>query len=316
MYDLLLSADMMVDDPDAMAELLEKKVGLLRNPSWRQAFPNHPYVAWFLRTHKSLAVAPTRIEPQGHKDAPNHGDPVFPVYLQSLVEFQGAARPIKTHATVLITRRLEQLLERLHRHRVPFRVAPLTTEMPFERLWIGVTPERPTYDPAADGGLCIEVMGFAPLQIPDSVWEAPEPLDQPPGSLVRVVRREYLVRDLDVTLAALATNLDLEPEGAVESFSGLGFRRARIGFNVPHSATLDLIEATRWNSEPGRYVHSWGPGPYRIQISVNGLDAKADQLRTANVEFDVVEADESAPRRLRINPNELAGVLIEFVAHG
>src|SRR5882724_10429344 len=74
-FTMLLSGDLMVADPDATAQLLVERLGLIGHPNWRQAFPNHPYVAHFLRTHKSLAVAPTRIEPQGHTDRPNEGDP-------------------------------------------------------------------------------------------------------------------------------------------------------------------------------------------------------------------------------------------------
>ena len=61
MYDLLLSADLMVTDPDAAADLLVRRLGILAHPNWRQAFPTHAYIAHFLRVHKSLAVAPTRI---------------------------------------------------------------------------------------------------------------------------------------------------------------------------------------------------------------------------------------------------------------
>src|SRR2546430_2586312 len=101
MYDFLLSADLMVPDPDATAALFAKALGVRDHPRWRQAFPNHSYVAWFLRVHPSLAVAPTRLEPQGHRHVENPSDPFFPAFLQSLIDFQGAARPIKTHATVL-----------------------------------------------------------------------------------------------------------------------------------------------------------------------------------------------------------------------
>ena len=79
MFELLLSADMMVSDPDAMAELLVSRLGIYKHPRWRQAFDNHPYIAHFLRVHKSLALAPTRVEPQGHLDLPNPGDPLFHV---------------------------------------------------------------------------------------------------------------------------------------------------------------------------------------------------------------------------------------------
>uniref|UniRef100_UPI0035DEAB3E hypothetical protein n=1 Tax=Janibacter limosus TaxID=53458 RepID=UPI0035DEAB3E len=143
MFTMLLSGDLMVADADRMAQLLVDKVGITGHPNWRRAFPGHPYVAHFLRTHKSLAVAPTRVEPQGHLDADNPGDPMFPIYLHSLEELQGVTRPIKTHATVLITDDLKGVTQRLHERRVPFRPARRTPEMPFDRLWVGCLPRGP-----------------------------------------------------------------------------------------------------------------------------------------------------------------------------
>ena len=49
-----------MSDPDRMAGLLVEKLGIYGHPNWRQAFENHPYIAHFLRVHKSLAMAPTR----------------------------------------------------------------------------------------------------------------------------------------------------------------------------------------------------------------------------------------------------------------
>src|SRR5258708_11528332 len=115
MFELLLSADMMVSDHDAMAELLVSRLGIYKHPRWRQAFDNHPYIAHFLRVHKSLALAPTRVEPQGHLDLPNPGDPLFHDFLESLRAFQGAHRPILTHSIAALPPppHPRQLLDRL-----------------------------------------------------------------------------------------------------------------------------------------------------------------------------------------------------------
>jgi hypothetical protein len=314
-FDLLMSADLMVKDADRMAALLVDKVGLLGHPNWRQAFPGHPYVAHFLRTHKSLAVAPTRVEPQGHLDAPNAGDPMFPVYLHSIEQFQGVDRPIKTHATVLISDDLPGVVQRLQDKRVPFRLARLTPEMPFDRLWVGCTPEDPRYDPSVDGGLCIEVMGLAPLQIPEAALEVPppEPRDPEPGSLARVVARGFLVRDLDDVLRRLAENLDWTPSGPVEVLEEEGVRRARFGFRMAHSATLDLLEPTRWDSYAGRFLHNWGPGPYYCRLSAHGLEAKAADLTRRGTAFTHLEGHDGP--FLRLDPDDLDGALVEIVEH-
>lgn len=318
MFDLLLSGDLMVSDPDDMAARIVGKLGLHGHPNWRQGFANHPYVAHFLRAHKSLAVSPTRVEPQGHLDSANEGDPFFPLYLKSLEAFQGPFRPIKTHATVLVARDFGAVVERLSRRRQPFRLARVTPEMPFDRLWVGCTPERPDYQPSVDGGLCVEVMPLDPLQMPADTFltPPPEPRGLGPGDPVRVVSRGFLVRDLDDTLRRLSENLDFEPAAPVETLVESGYRRARMGFSLPHSATLDLIEPTRWDSEMGRYLHNWGPGPHYIRISVNGLAAKADDLRTRGTRFSLMEHCEAVDGGLiRVDPAEFDGAIFEFVEH-
>jgi hypothetical protein len=314
-FTMLLSGDMMVPDADRMAKLLVDKVGLIGHPNWRQAFPSHPYVAHFLRTHKSLAVAPTRVEPQGHLDFPNEGDPMFPVFLHSLEEFQGVFRPIKTHATVLITDDLPGTIQRLHEKKLPFRIARLTPEMPFDRLWVGCTPEDPRYEPSVDGGLCIEIMGYDPLQMPEAVRSSPPPeaRDAQPGDLSRVVARGFLVRDLEDVLYRLSENLDWEPTGPVEVLEQDGVRRARMGFEIGHSATVDLLEPTRWDSEAGRYLYNWGPGPYYVRLSAHGLDAKAADLDERGTRYTRVDSSDGP--LLRIDPEELDGILIEIVEH-
>ncbi|WP_079437137.1 lactoylglutathione lyase [Zoogloea sp. LCSB751] len=318
MFDLLMSADMMVPDPDAMTDLLVKKLGIHSHPNWRQAFDNHPYIAHFLRVHKSLAVSPTRIEPQWHLDRPNPGDPLFHDFLESLMAYQGRHRPMLTHSIVLACQgpKFDALVDKLMRRRLPFRMAQRTPEMPFDRLWLGVTPEDPHYRPVVDGGLCIEVMPMEPLQMPADTFAtpAPQPRDPKPGDMIRVTARGFLVRDLDHTLRCCSSNLDWEPVGEVEALHREGCRRATMGLTLQNSASLDVIEATRWDSEAGLYLNSWGPGPYYIRIAVNGLAAKAEDLRARGVKFTWVQESEAVGggSLIKIDPAELNGQVFEF----
>ncbi|NKI16492.1 lactoylglutathione lyase [Spongiibacter sp. KMU-166] len=317
MFDLLMSADMMLEDPDGMAELLNEKLGIHKHDNWRQAFDNHPYIAHFLRVHKSLAVSPTRIEPQWHLDAPNPGDPMFHDFLESLKDYQGRHRPMMTHAVVITLPqdKFSAFIDKLMRRKLPFRMAQRTPEMPFDRLWLGTTPENPSYSPEVDGGLCIEVMGTEPLQMPAEVFaDTPTlPRDPKPADMVRVTARGFLVRDLDDVLWRLSTNLDWEPE-SIEQFNDEGYRRARMPFRAVSSASLDIIQPTRWDGEAGLYLNNWGPGLYYIRISVNNLEAKAEDLRARNVTFSWIESSESVGGKplLRVDPAELRGQLIEF----
>ncbi len=318
MFDLLMSADMMLSDPDNMADLLASKLGIHKHPNWRQAFDGHPYIAHFLRVHKSLAVAPTRVEPQVHLDQPNHGDPMFHDFLESLRDYQGRHRPMVTHSIVLALKgaKFDLLVEKLMRRRLRFRMAQRTADMPFDRLWLGCTPEDPHYEPSVDGGLCIEVMPMEPLQMPADTFATPAPQarDPKPGDMIRVTSRGYIVRDLDETLRRVSANLDWEPEGPVETLVREGYRRATMEFTLPNSATLDVIEATRWSGEAGVYLNSWGPGPYYIRIAVNGLKAKAEDLTARGVRFQWIEESEAVDGKslIRVDPAELRGQLFEF----
>lgn len=318
MFDFLLSADMMVPDPDGMTELLVDKLGIYKHANWRQAFEHHPYIAHFLRVHKSLALAPTRVEPQVHLDKYNPGDPLFHEFLESLKDFQGRHRPILTHSIVVAatTDKNAALFERLQRRRQPFRLARRTPDMPFDRLWVGCTPENPRYEPSVDGGLCIEVMPSEPLQMPPATFISPppEPENFKPGEIVRVTARGFIVRDLDDTLRRCSANLDWEPRQAVEDLKDEGCRRAKMAFTLPHSATFDVIEPTRWNSETGLYMHNWGPGPYYIRLAVIDLAAKAEILRERGVRFTWIPESEAVDGRplIKIDPEELDGQVFEF----
>ncbi len=320
MYDLLLSADMMVPDPDGMADLLSEKLGIYQHKNWRQAFDNHPYIAHFLRVHKSLAMSPTRVEPQWHLDKPNPGDPFFHDHLESLMDFQGRHRPMITHAVVLTmtNENLGRLIDRLHRNKMPFRLAQRTKEMPFDRLWVGMTPEEIDYQPRVDGGLCIEIIPTeAPHFPPEIFTNPPQPTDFKDGEMVRVTRRGFLVRNLDYTLKCCAENMDLKTAGPVRTFKDEGYKLGRFEFRAKTSATLDVLEPTQWDSHAGLYLNNWGPGLYYIRISVVNLEAKAEMLREKGVNFEWIESSEAVDGRplIRVDPAELKGQLFEFEEH-
>ena len=119
--------------------------------------------------------------------------------------------------------------------------------------------------------------------------------------------------DLDAVLRDLSVNLGWEPAGAVQMHAEDGYRLARMGFAVGHSATLDLIEPYRWNSEAGYYLNTWGPGAYYIRISVQGLDARAQDLSERGTSFVELPPSSSHGRMLRVDPRDYEGALVEFV---
>jgi hypothetical protein len=318
-FDMLMSADFMVHDADHTADVFVKKLGLYGHPKWRHGFTNHTYIAHFLRVHRNRTFAPTLIEPQAHLDKPNTGDPVFPEHLKSLEDFMGKHRPIITHSNVQTTDNLPELIEKLARRRLPFRIAPWTAEQPTDRMWVGMTPENPRYEPSVDGGLCIEVITTKALQMPADTFDlpTPQPAELAEGEMVRCTARGWIVRDLDDTLRRISSNLDWEPRDPVVSLDREGYRMARMGYVLENSATLDIIEPTRYNSRAGYFLHNWGPGPFYARIAVKGLDAKAEDLRSRGTRFTIEHDCESAGggRVLHVDPQDLEGAVFEFVEH-
>jgi hypothetical protein len=318
-FDLLVSSDFMVPDPDATMTTFVKALGIPEpKPRWRQAPKRHAYVAWFARVHPSFAVAPTVIEPQGHRHLDQPDDPFFPDHLAELARFQGAHRRHKLHATVLATARFEELVAKLVRRRVPYRLAPMSAELPMDRIWIGISPESPRYDPSYDGGLAVEVLPLRALRLPDDTFQVPppEPLDPAPADMIRVVARSHLVRDLDDTLRRLSLHLDLEPAGRVDVIAEEGYRRARMRLALPHSAALEILEPFDGDSVVGRHLATWGPGPYATRIAVYDLDAKREDLAARGTRFaDLPPSSAVDGRRVAVDPEAVEGHLFEFVEY-
>jgi catechol 2,3-dioxygenase-like lactoylglutathione lyase family enzyme len=317
MYQFLLAADFMVPDPDMTKETFCNGLGLPdQRDTWRQDLPNHCYLTWHLRVHKSLAVAPTRIMCQGYKEVPEPSDPLFGPYLHFLDEVQGEFRPMKSHAMVLISDRLAELEEKLQRRKLPFRIAPIAEGLAFDRIWVGVTGSDPYYEPSVDGGLFIEVMEPGPLQLPEDTWKVPPPTptDPAPGEYARVASRGYLVEDLDEVLRLLSMNLDWEPDGPTEDVPEEGYRRARMHLSLPHGSAVELIQPTKFDCPAGRYLATWGPGIYHTRLAVAGLDARADDLSSRGTRFtEMPESRVVNGRRLSVNPDDVGGALFELV---
>ncbi len=318
MFELLMSADMMVPDPDGMTEMLVDKLGIYKHERWRQAFDNHPYIAHFLRVHKSLAVSPTRIEPQWHLDRPNPGDPLFHDFLESLKDFQGHHRPMITRSIVLALHgdKFDALVDKLMRRRLPFRMAQRTPEMPFDRLWLGATPEQPYYQPTVDGGLCIEIMPTEPLQMPPETYQLPpmQPRDLKPGDMVRVTARGFLVRDLDETLRKVSINLDWEPAGRSRA-SAAKVTAVRVWVSPCRTVPLSMCSKRPTGTPtPATTSITGGQVPYYIRIGVNDLAAKAEDLRSRGTRFQWIESSEAVGGRalIKIDPQELNGQVFEF----
>jgi hypothetical protein len=103
--------------------------------------------------------------------------------------------------------------------------------------------------------------------------------------MVRVLRRSWIVEDLDATLAALDRNLDWQPAADPTVDETYGCRRAVLGFAHPRSADVEVL-APNGPGEIHDSLTSWGPGAWVIRIGVNDLEAKADDLGRRRTPFD------------------------------
>jgi hypothetical protein len=318
LYDFLLSADFVVDDADAALASFVEVLGLPdQDPRWRMAGPRNPYVAWMARVQRSMAHAPTRLEIISVSPAPvaDPEDPALKPALDNVIKFQGAARPVKTHATVLVSSHFDEILTRLSRRRVPYRLSPKTEEMSLDRVWVGVSADGAIYDPSYDAGLAIEILPVGPF---GAVYKDPTSAQtaRTAGGLVRVESRSFLVRDLDSSLRALSLYLDLEADGPVELIADDGYRRARMRLGLTTGCALELVEPVDWSSPAGRYLATWGPGPWTTRLTVDDLDSTRNALLERQIPFEELKGTVALGGRdaVRLDPTLLGGALFELVS--
>jgi hypothetical protein len=287
MYDLLINAEVITDDVMMAERLMVDALGFPpQREQWSSAAPGKGFTFLFARVHPSLKVSPTRVEAMGVSYVDESLDPATTLpFLPALFSAQGQ-RPWKTHANELATSDIEGVAERLRRNGCRFFTMPATETNPFTRLWIGWTSDDPgAYQPDVDGGLMIEICETGALMQGPALWDPVPPLDLPSGSMVRVLRRSWIVEDLDATLAALNRNLDWQPVADPTVDESYGCRRAVLGFAHPRSADLEVV-APNGPGEVHDSLSTWGPGAWVIRLGVNDLEAKADDLGRRGTRFD------------------------------
>jgi hypothetical protein len=307
MFDLLINAEVIVDDVALAERVFVDALGFPPpRASWRSTAPGHGFTWLFARVHPSLATAPTRIEAMALAPVDPAIDPARTLpFLPRLLAAQGR-RPWKTHANEIASSDVRAVAQRLAERGCRFH------EMPgeFTRLWLGWTADDPgAYRPDVDGGLFLEVCETASLRQGPAFWDEPPEPDLPPGSMVRVLRRSWIVEDLASTLEALAENLGLRPSVGPELDTDLGSRRAVLRFAHPRSAELELLEPVA-AGEMKDSLEAWGPGAWAIRIGVDDLEAKAADLRRRATAFEA--RSRGAVLRVDTGPLGVPG-LFDFV---
>jgi hypothetical protein len=286
-FDLLINAEVFVDDVAVAERVFVDALGFPEpRPTWSGQEPGFGFTWLFARVHPSLKVSPTRVEAMAVAPVDPSVDARLTItFLPQLLAAQGD-RPWKTHANELATSDIGGVEARLERNGCRYYSMPRDELLPFTRLWLGWTAADPgRYRPDDDGGLFLEICETAGLtQSPDFFEPGPEP-DLPPGAFVRVVRRSWLVNDLDATVAALDRNFGLHSVAGIERDEHLGCLQALFRFTHPHSAELEVLEPVAAGAAK-ESLDAWGPGSWAIRIGVNDLAAKAEDLRHRGTGFE------------------------------
>lgn len=303
-YDALVSADIVADDPDQAAKSLVDLFGLPTPRSSAILEPEgHGFRAIWVRVQPSLRQAPTQIEIICAR--PRH-DPHD--YVEERIAAQGR-RPIRTHATV-VAGDAEALVARLERNSIRHRVTPASDDFDFIRVWLGVTSDAPLqYQPRVDGGLWLEIVPTQKSGLPTEPQPAEPPRDDPserPG-VWRIRSRRFLVGDLDEAIDALETNLDWKPAGISDSALG---RYAVFAPSNPLSATIELVQP-RPASDLEAFHREWGDGPHAIVMEVGDLNYMESRCRERGVA--ATTSFEDGVRVLRPDTDATYGVPFELV---
>lgn len=302
--DMLLSADLLVADAGAALATLVDTIGIDEpRPSWQQLWPGYGFEAWWCRVGRDLSASPTRLEiisPHGDVD-PALAHP----YMREIWDAQGD-RPAKAHSTPIAVPDVGALADQLTSRGARFRLDPVIEELPFLRLWMGMTADEPTtYLPVSDGGLRLEFVVTDGLGMPAGA-AAPDPVPPPgagDGAFVGVAARLFVTADLAGTIDVLHELFEWDP---VEVIDG----RATFGFEWARSAVIEVVEPVP-DSLEAAVLAGWGTGPYGIRLRVDGLDAKTEDLVSRGTPFEIVER--ASGEVILIDPATTCGTPFELV---
>jgi hypothetical protein len=305
--DLLMSADMLVPDATTALDALVTSLGVPQpKPSWRQLWDGFGFDAFWCRLDPDLTSAPTRLEIISPAEPP---DPALDhPHMAAIFDAHGD-RPAKAHSTPISVPAVETLVERLARRGARFRLDPPIPELPIPRLWIGVTADEPArYLPESDAGLRLEFLPTVGLMLPPGTQQGRVPVRTGDGRFTRVLARLFVTHDLAATRRTLAENFDWQPDHVMATPDG---ERARFGFDFELSGWIEVVQPAAGAYEVA-FIDRWGSGPYGIRLAVDGLQAKAADLRRRGTRFEQVERADLGVA-LWVDPIQTAGTQFEIV---
>jgi hypothetical protein len=301
-FDLLVSADLLVDDVVGTSERLVRALGLpTPRASWLQDLPDEQHQVNWLRVQADRGAAPTAIEVIGP-----HPDTGWAAPLKAAAGAQGS-RPMKTHNTVVGISDPTATIALLTERGVPHAVDPGEGLRPFPRIWVGVESQHGSaYDPAHDAGLMLEFLPTSVLGLPEPAVVT-KPGQPGSGAALRVHSRSFLVDDLELAVASLQRSLDWEPAALVTVPDEDGTIRATFAGSRDHGAALELLQPVSATGAAADHRQTHGAGAYRITLAVAGIEAAASGLTARGVDHARLGD------RIQIAPESLGGLLFDLV---
>jgi hypothetical protein len=297
--DCMFSADLMVNNTVGTANLLVERLGLpgLR-PTWTDSSLDH--LVYLRAYHPFSLAAPTLIEI------------IQPSSSLPALNGQAERRPVKTHATVFVTKTFPNLVANLKAKGLRHFDMPDPGDG-LARCFLGVeslesgSPQN-EYDPEVDASLFLEIISWkgTALATPDTIRQ-----ELADDTVTRVVARSYLVPDIDQALHQLCEILDWE-EARKKPLKGGNGRYTSLQPLVPTSAALELLEPRGTTSRYGEFFSKWGVGPHAIRFGVRSLEAKERDLRSRRTGFSYSETPAGQPVLL-VDESALDGIIVEFV---
>lgn len=295
--DFLFSADLGVPDAAAAGAELMGRLGLPQpGPAAHVRYPDEGWDVIFALVNKAFAAAPTRLELIAPLDPPGAAG----ARIGRRVFDRQAPRRVRTHATVVATPAMAELVERVRRAGALHWHQPPAEDVPFERLWMGSpVGDLATYNPEADGGFVFEFIPSGSSAFPPKLFETPNDAPRPGETGFRRIRsRAFLVADLDAKLRKLETTFGWEPAHPVREEPGRGYRFVTMAANHGHGAALRIVQPTEPDSAAGRALADEGPGPWAITLAAFDLEATAADLISRGVSFRRTPAGKHEPEAL------------------